>query len=266
MTHHEIESLLGVYALDATSPQERTQVEAHLASCPRCRAEVTVHQETAAVMATGIGGTSPDGLWERIAAATFAGRPDGEAALAFRPAPIAATRRGKRFGPPAAGGARRLAVGFAAAATCALLALASYLGLQVAHLRTQVHALGQQVASASLGAAAASAAAGPHVMVALASTQGPAQATVVVAPSGVAYWLPSRLPALTPHRTYQLWGLVGHKVVSLGLIGPDPRSTSRFRVEAGTTKLMVTDEPSGGVPVPTTSVLVAGVVPASAVS
>lgn len=266
MTHDEIETLLGVYALDATSPEERAQVEAHLASCPRCRDEAAAHRETAAVMATGLGGTSPDGLWERIAAATFARRPDGEAAPGPRLTPIAATGRGKRPGLPAAGGTRRLAVGLAAAAACALLALASYLGLQVAHLRAQVHALGRQVASASLAQAAASTAAGPHATIALAGTQGHARVTVVVAPSGVAYWLPSRLPALTPRRTYQLWGLVGHKVVSLGLIGPDPRSTTRFRVEAGTTKLMVTNEPSGGVPLPTTPVLVAGAVPAGTVS
>ena len=39
-THQEIEELLGAYALDAVDDDERDLVEAHLAGCPRCRAEV----------------------------------------------------------------------------------------------------------------------------------------------------------------------------------------------------------------------------------
>jgi anti-sigma-K factor RskA len=65
-------------------------------------------------------------------------------------------------------------------------------------------------------------------------------------------------------KTYQLWGLVRGKPVSLALLGPDPREPGQFRVEGGTTKLMVTAEPAGGASLPTTAVLAAGAVPPAA--
>lgn len=40
MTHDDARELLGAYALDALSPDERDAVEAHLRHCARCRAEV----------------------------------------------------------------------------------------------------------------------------------------------------------------------------------------------------------------------------------
>ena len=75
MTHDEAEQLLGAYALDATSVEEREQVEAHLAGCPRCQAEVASHREVTAMLAVGLGGEAPAGLWDKVAAATFSARP-----------------------------------------------------------------------------------------------------------------------------------------------------------------------------------------------
>lgn len=66
MTHAEISELLGAYALDAVSPDEATEIEQHLAECPRCRAEVAAHREVAGVLGN-LGGTAPAGLWSRIA-------------------------------------------------------------------------------------------------------------------------------------------------------------------------------------------------------
>ena len=65
-THDEIEELLGAYALDAVDPDERELVETHLATCPRCCAEVEDHVEVAALLGNS-GGDAPDGVWERIA-------------------------------------------------------------------------------------------------------------------------------------------------------------------------------------------------------
>jgi len=68
MAHHEIEELLGAYALDAVDADEARLVEDHLADCPRCRAEVAEHREVAALLTTGSTEPVPDGLWDRIAA------------------------------------------------------------------------------------------------------------------------------------------------------------------------------------------------------
>lgn len=66
MTHDEITELLGAYALDAVSPEEASEIEQHLAECPRCGAEVAAHREVAGVLGN-LGGVAPAGLWSRIA-------------------------------------------------------------------------------------------------------------------------------------------------------------------------------------------------------
>src|SRR5487761_2676915 len=66
MNEHEIEELLGAFALDAVDDSEREEVEAHLLVCPRCRAEVAAHREVAALLANG-GSVAPEQLWSKIA-------------------------------------------------------------------------------------------------------------------------------------------------------------------------------------------------------
>src|SRR3954468_13451869 len=62
----EFTELLGAYALDAIDDDEREAIEAHLLTCPRCRAEVAEHREVAAFLSKGA--PAPDGVWDRIAA------------------------------------------------------------------------------------------------------------------------------------------------------------------------------------------------------
>lgn len=66
VTHEEIEEMLGAYALDAVSPEERDEIERHLRECPRCQQEVTAHLQVAGVLGS-LGGSAPAGLWDRIA-------------------------------------------------------------------------------------------------------------------------------------------------------------------------------------------------------
>src|ERR1700679_113850 len=66
MTHDEVSELLGAFALDAVEYDEFEEIEAHLAECPRCRAEVDAHREGAAALANSVE-PLPDGLWESIA-------------------------------------------------------------------------------------------------------------------------------------------------------------------------------------------------------
>ena len=66
MTHDEVSELLGAFALDAVDGDEYELIEAHLAECPRCRAEVDAHREVAAALGNSVE-PLPDGLWDSIA-------------------------------------------------------------------------------------------------------------------------------------------------------------------------------------------------------
>lgn len=109
-------------------------------------------------------------------------------------------------------------------------------------------------------------AAGPHQTIKLAATDRQPAATVIVDGSGQAYWLWSSLHNLPSSQTYQLWGLSQGKPVSLGLVGDHPNAIDYFTLERGVTELMVTAEPQGGTPGPTTAVLAQGAVPPSAIT
>jgi anti-sigma-K factor RskA len=75
LTHRQIQDLLGAYALDAVDPDEGEVVELHLRECPRCRAEVEDHRETAAMLAH-VGAPAPAGVWNKIAAQLEEDAPD----------------------------------------------------------------------------------------------------------------------------------------------------------------------------------------------
>ena len=87
LSHEEIQELLGAYALDAVDGDEAELVELHLRDCPRCRAEVEDHRETAAMLAH-VGAPAPAGVWNRIAEQLEGEAPDfdtGVGAQARRP-------------------------------------------------------------------------------------------------------------------------------------------------------------------------------------
>jgi len=58
MTHPEIEELLAPTPSTAVSPEEATELEQHLAECPRCRAELAAHRAVAGVLGN-LSGTRP---------------------------------------------------------------------------------------------------------------------------------------------------------------------------------------------------------------
>lgn len=260
MIHDQVEELLGAYALHATTKEEAAQVDAHLTTCPRCRAEVAAYEEVAAMLGS-TSGEAPSGLWEKISA-SIAQPPTDARPPGFRLAPVLGPgARDATAGAPAGEGPgrvtdlsarrnrrQRFAVAVLGAAAAAVIGV---LGAQVAHLQDQVRTLDNAVGAQKVLDS-------PHLTVQLRSPAHAPAATVVVSPSGTAYWLASELPSLPPQKTYQLWGLVRGKPVSLGLLGPRPGVVSSFRVEASVTELMVTAEPQGGTPTPTTAVLAQG--------
>ena len=242
MEHAEIEELLAAYALDAVDPNEAMLIEAHLVECPRCQAELASHRDVASLLGNSAT-PAPHGVWDQIAARLDENDLPAPAALIAR---LPRQRRRTR--------AFQLAIAAAAAAAIAVLAV------QVADLNSQEAKLQSPREAQALAPAVAAALAGPHETITLTSAKR-FSGTIVVTSEGNAYWLSSNLPELPNSETYQLWGLVRDKSVSLGLLGSNVGRYSAFRVQRSTTEVMVTVEPEGGTPAPTSAVVLAGAVP-----
>jgi anti-sigma-K factor RskA len=237
MSHHEIELLLGAYALDAVDADEANAVELHLRECPRCEAEVAEFRETAALLAHG-GITAPAGVWDGIVAR-----------LEDRPPPLASIT-GRQARRP-----RRWPT-IASAAAAVVLVAASVAWV-----------VGRQSPGPSrptgLDSAIIAAYADPSSHATrLVSTDGSHYADVVIRGDGTGYLVRHNLPSLGGDRTYQLWANVGSATVSLGVLGGAPHSLA-FAAAAKTriVALAITDEQAGGVVSTRRSPVVAGSVP-----
>ena len=268
LTHAEMEELLGAYALDALDRSTAALIEAHLDGCVRCSVEVAQHHEVAGLLANS-GGASPARLWDGIASRldevsppaweSLAGRlvvgedrtdrvgvgegaaqqrrpndPEAEATVVS----MASKRRG-----------RLAAVATVVAVAAAVVALV--LGLQVHHLDNQVSAL--QARSTLTGAEQAALADPSTQKVALAPGPGVppgvnSKVTVVLTSTGTGFVEGAGLSALPSDRTYQLWGVIGGRAISLGLLGHDP-GVVPFSVAGGPSvdAFAITAEHAGGV-------------------
>ena len=187
MTHEELQELLGAYAIDAVDPDEVALVDAHLAECPRCRAEVADLREVAALLGQS-GADAPEGVWERIAAS-----------LTEVPPPLRLEVQRERR----ASRSRLRWFGGAAAAVAA--AVAVVLGVSVVNLRNEVDDLkagGTDVAAAAQQAMTTTGARVAHVVSPGAAFSGVA----VVQPGGQGYLVATSFPPLEPGMIYQLWG------------------------------------------------------------
>jgi len=241
MTHDEIEELLGAYALDALDADERQTVEAHLESCPRCRAEVAAHREVAGLLGNAaVAGdgpaVAPDALWDRIASSLQEEPP------ALSPVVRPMRRR------------RSSLVVLLGAVAAALTLTVGLLAAKVANLDTKVNSLSAQESVSKVIRSST------HKTVELTSANGHWRAQAVLLPNGDGYLINPSMPVLGRSQTFQLWALSNGKVVSIGVLGRLP-SPAPIHVEPTMTLLMITAEPLGGTPVPTTPVLVRGKLP-----
>jgi anti-sigma-K factor RskA len=228
--HDQVQELLGAYALDAVEELERRDIEAHLATCPRCRAEVSEHLETAAMLAA-VGERAPDGVWDEISE-RLDERPsviDLEAARTDRPRP----RQPLRWV-------------VAAAAVAAAVAL----GVAVTEQQQRIEQLAAEADEAGLARAAAAAAVRDDArLLTLASETGDVRAEAVILPDGRGYLVEDSLRPLPTGRTYQLWALGGPDPISAGVLGRDPGVVA-FTVDPSATGLAITPERAGGVVAP----------------
>lgn len=247
---HDLSDLLGAYALDAVEADDARRIEDHLATCPKCRSEVQTYRETAAMLAYA-GADAPDGVWARIDAEIGA----GEARL---PSSISTIGAVTTEGTERRRGLRGVLVGVAALAAAAI----AVLGIEVGNLDGRVNSI-QSASRSGLAPLVVSALEAPHSNVMLSQAGSAASASVAITRDGSAFWLGSTLATLPSDRTYQVWGSVHGRIVSLGVLGSAPGRLAMFRVQKGTARLMVSNEPKGGSAAPTTHVLVAGDVPTS---
>ena len=230
MSHDEIVELLGAYALDAVDPDEAAIIESHLSGCPRCRDEVAHHREVAAALAFA-GATAPEGLWQRIASSLEAESPPGGLGRLY---PFRPTRR---HWPT------RMAGALGAAAAVAILVLGLQVHSENQRLNQVISALPnerlQQVAQAALLDPAAT-------KIHLQSDDHQMFIDAVVLRDGTGYLVANDLPTLVTNRSYQLWGVLSDRKISLGVLGTRP-SVVAFRASAPIVALAVTDEVQGGV-------------------
>ena len=238
LTHEDIQELLGAYALHAVERDEAEVIEAHLDTCPRCRAEVESHREVATMLGNS-GGDAPEGLWDRIAGQLEVPPPpmrlnvDGVEGTVV---PIARRRRERpnRF--------------VAAALGAAAVLVAAVLGAQVVRQQDRLDDMQSDLEQATLTAAANQAFDDPDAAkVQLQSSDGEVTGRAVVLPDGTGFLIAHELPGLEDDRTYQLWGDTGSgSLVSLGLLGSDP-ATIAFQAGSDLSALAVTAEDPGGV-------------------
>lgn len=209
--HKDLQTLLGAFALDAVDRDEARRVESHLVDCPVCREEVAGYLEVAGLLPLVLSPEASD---------------DGD------DAEVIPLRRQPRWLP--------------VAAVLAIIALSAGLVVQT----TRLGAAEQRLAEADLRtvALAAENVEGSSTMV-LADGAGHAVATVVLLPDGTGLLTIEDLPAVGEDRTYQLWGVMDDEVVSVGLAGTGPGTTTFTADTLRLQALVLTEEEAGGVAV-----------------
>jgi Anti-sigma-K factor rskA/Putative zinc-finger len=278
MGHDEAAELVGALALDAVDGAELEALRAHVDACPRCRAELDAYREVAATLGNQQVEV-PHHLWDRISSEVSHSWGGWEVAGDLppalrarldveRPTPVVAANTGDESAD-----SREIAVGDAGTGAAskwrrrsrvALVAMAAALiavvGLSIA-LASSGGGPSQQASSGAgqgLQAAAASVLANPdHQQATLRSPDGREVARVVTL-DGHGYVLATAMAGLPKDETYQLWGLIRGRTISLGLLGPDPRTVGFSYGSSRPSEILVTVEPNGGVVSPDHSPVATG--------
>ncbi len=228
------------------------ELEKHLDSCPRCQSELDSLHEVAGVLGNSVE-PLPEELWSKIASQLPRSKRDEE------PPPMPRLESATRspFRAPSSGRTRRnrKVVALLGAVAVAAIAVAVVLGIDLvhsqanaSHLQANLNESPASVALHTRGHRVATLRSGSVVL-----------AKFVITPGGHGLLVSAQLPPLPPGWTYQLWGIVESKPISLGLLGTSPQG-ARFTIagEPSATKLALTAEPAGGSPTPTGPILASG--------
>lgn len=244
--------LLGAYCTDALDPDERAAFEAHLVSCPECRAEAAQFHEILAALADCTPVRPPAGLADRILAQAAAGSaiPDVDEPGDSRPA--GTPPRGLAGDPPATrGGLRnRIRPGrWLAAAAAGALLFATGLGVGWSRAGAPPATAG----AAEMADIVAVASAG-DASVRSVELMGTTSRVVISREMGKSVFLASALPMPAKGMCYQIWRVTDDgQLVSAGAFTPDQdgRIAAVLDGDAAARKFLITLEPPGGSTRPT---------------
>jgi anti-sigma-K factor RskA len=265
MTHVDVSDLLAAYALDAVVGEEVDQIEAHLAECPRCRAELDAYRDVSAAMGNSVE-PLPVGLWENISSRLPEHQDEepppmprliftngGDTVVSSDEpsrAEVKARLRGSRSFLAIVG---TIAVGAAAVATV--------LGINL--VRADNRNTGYTTAIGTTGALLAALDSPGHKLVNMDSGTGHREAQFVITTGGLGYLVSDHLKALPSSETYQLWAINGGRSISLGLLGTKPSQSAFTAGSSGSqlpSQLGITIEPAGGSVIPSSAMVASGTV------
>jgi len=254
----EFDELLPLRVLGDLEPAEAARLDAHLGSgCPRCAAELAALQESLSLLPLALPEVAPSEsararLMARVRAEAQEGRSPSASSMGWRIAAAAAVAA--ILGAFVTGTivARR-----GAAVVAELHDRLDRQSAELADLRRQVFQAKDSIRMAS--------APGVHVFD-LAGQKGAEQASARVFwdPKGATWQLyAANLGAPPTGKTYQLWLITPTRKISAGTFseGGTTEALGQVRVpdDAGTVvAAAITDEPSGGSPQPTGSILLLG--------
>jgi hypothetical protein len=251
MTHAEALELGGLYVLDALSPGERAQVDAHLASCPESHAEFDELGGVVPALATLADPKgAPASLKNKVLADYRAGAGATAAAGAAvwtAPTSVAAPRP-----------TRQSWLGWAAAAM-AVLVIAALAGWGYANQsRANEETQRQQALAQAIDIMSA-----PGSSVALLRGKDSATGASGFAAfdaSGAGYLVVVDLPAAPGGRTYQAWYIASGTPTSAGLVSVDGQGFALLKLSGlpGTEVIALTVEPAGGSDLPSGKPVVDG--------
>jgi anti-sigma-K factor RskA len=250
MNHDDASELLAPLALDALDDDARAEIEAHVEGCHACQSELDGLRE----VATALGNTvesPPEGLWDKIAGRLY----DTEHDVATLPPllseyQVSEARHARRA-------VRRVRVVVATtllAAAAAIVALSINLSSESNQVANLQSALGTSALHQALVTPG-------HRLVTLTGSADQELAKFVLLSDGTGYLVSSKMPDLPSGETYQLWGIIAGKAVSIGIMGSSPHNaTFTLASSPGPSSLAVTVEPAGGAQKPTTPLVASGAV------
>jgi anti-sigma-K factor RskA len=222
----ELDELLGAYALDALDADERRRVEDYLSVNPRAAAEVQDHREIATMLAF-TGSAAPDHVWDRIADEIT------------EPAPAPGPQLAKLLSIDDRPARRRISTVAPWIMTAAAAAVIAFVAIAIADRAV--------APDEPLAAAVEIARADRDSITTVLVAEGvDATAEAIIDQDGHGYILANDLPPLERGLTYQLWGVIGDQVISLGIFGPTPEIET-FTVESEVSALAITVEQWPGV-------------------
>lgn len=277
LSHTDAREMLALQALDALTGEEQSAVRAHISYCVECQRETAGLRDASGLLAYTVrvrpmnssqSARLRSRLVARAAADSQPGRTSGSDAspgvIALQRTAAVPARPERKFG------------GWLLAAALAFAAIG--IGAYALTLRRHADELGGRLANteANLRSTAGQLAQRDSMLAGLLSPSVQVvelAATGTRAPSARMFWnqatdtwtfVAHNLPEAGPGRTYQLWLITpDQRKLSAGVFVPNAQGTAVVRAQYALARdsllmVAVTEEPAGGVPQPTGSIVLAG--------